>query len=90
MDSSGERTIDDLLNFQLLGSNVSHDLSVSYAGLSIDHQFSWERIMQDPKGNHGILESRGNWYKTMKYEVLHSGGFLRLFTLRGRAYWYVS
>ena len=23
----------------------------------------------------------------MKYEVLHSGGFLRLYTLRGRAYW---
>jgi hypothetical protein len=23
----------------------------------------------------------------MKYGVLHSGGFLRLFTLRGRAYW---
>lgn len=38
-------------------------------------------------GNHGVVQVRGSWYKTMNYEVLHSGGFLRLYTLRGRSYW---
>lgn len=28
-----------------------------------------------------------SWYKTMKYEILHTGGFVRLVTLRGRSYW---
>jgi hypothetical protein len=82
-----DATVFDLLSTQLHGCRIQHELSASYAGLPADHPFSWEQVQADPKGQHGIVESRGLWYKTMKYELLHSGGFLRLFTLRGRAYW---
>ena len=51
------------------------------------YQFSWESVSRDPKGDHGTFEVRGKWYKTMKYQLLHTGGFLRLCTLRGRMYW---
>src|SRR3989338_3274000 len=51
------------------------------------HKFSWEEVEKDPKGDHGTESVRGNWYKTMNYELLHTGGFLRLCTLRGRVYW---
>lgn len=33
------------------------------------------------------MSTRGNWYKTMEYHVLHTGGFVRLCTHRGRSYW---
>ena len=79
--------IDILLEEQLVGGSFEADLSVDPQGLTEDHPFHWNNIQANPKGNHGVYESRGNWYKTMKYEVLHSGGFLRLFTLRGRMYW---
>lgn len=79
--------IDSLLEQQLVGFNYDDDLSSDHQGLTDSHPFCWKNIMSNPKGNHGIYESRGSWYKTMKYEVLHSGGFLRLFTLRGRIYW---
>jgi hypothetical protein len=55
--------------------------------LPSDHIFSWETICKDPKKQHDSVSVRGSWYKTMQYEVLHTGGFLRLCTLRGRAYW---
>eukprot|EP01118_Nematostelium_gracile_P012657 TRINITY_DN4652_c0_g2_i2.p1 TRINITY_DN4652_c0_g2~~TRINITY_DN4652_c0_g2_i2.p1 ORF type:complete len:260 (-),score=69.10 TRINITY_DN4652_c0_g2_i2:27-806(-) len=50
---------------------------------------SYDSLMKDPKRSHGIMMvDRGDeWYKDMKYEILETGGFLRLYTLRGRVYW---
>ncbi len=79
--------IDSLLQRELLGSSLDAELSTQDRGLPSLHPFCWERIMSDPKGDHGMVEVRGSWYKTMQYEVLHTGGFLRLYTLRGRMYW---
>lgn len=87
MDQRENNEIDAVLEQQLLGATFDADLSFHAIGLQPSHQFNWNRIMDDPKGDHGVYEGRGNWYKTMKYEVLHSGGFLRLYTLRGRVYW---
>eukprot|EP00455_Lapot_gusevi_P043967 TRINITY_DN5432_c0_g2_i5.p1 TRINITY_DN5432_c0_g2~~TRINITY_DN5432_c0_g2_i5.p1 ORF type:complete len:251 (+),score=22.46 TRINITY_DN5432_c0_g2_i5:69-821(+) len=33
------------------------------------------------------LTYRGDWFKTLEYNLLHTGGFLRLCTDRGRVYW---
>ena len=51
------------------------------------HSFHWDNICADPKGDHGEHSVRGNWYKTMVYHLLHTGGFCRLATLRRRTYW---
>jgi hypothetical protein len=79
--------VDCLLERQLIGFNYDVNLSGSSVGLTDSHPFCWNRIMKDPKGQHATYECRGSWYKTMKYDILHTGGFLRLFTLRGRIYW---
>eukprot|EP00931_Biecheleriopsis_adriatica_P057247 TRINITY_DN33958_c0_g1_i1.p1 TRINITY_DN33958_c0_g1~~TRINITY_DN33958_c0_g1_i1.p1 ORF type:complete len:307 (-),score=60.98 TRINITY_DN33958_c0_g1_i1:206-1126(-) len=55
--------------------------------LPSDHPFSWCSITADPKKDHGETSIRGTWYKTMTYHLLHTGGFVRLCTMRGRAYW---
>lgn len=49
------------------------------------HPFSWASIDKDPKGDHGTIELRD--FKTRQYHILHTGGFVRLCTRRGRAYW---
>jgi len=55
--------------------------------LPSDHPFAWQSVEANPKGDHGETSIRGTWYKTMVYHVLHTGGFLRLCTMRGRGYW---
>lgn len=52
-----------------------------------DHSFSWQSVSANPKGDHGETSIRGEWYKTMVYHLCHTGGFLRLCTMRGRGYW---
>merc|ERR1712224_1178171 len=48
------------------------------------HPFQWSVIEQEPKVLRTCL-SRA--HRTMQYETLHTGGFLRLATERGRVYW---
>lgn len=55
--------------------------------LPLDHAYSWQSVSSDPKKDHGEASIRGTWYKTMNYHLCHTGGFLRLCTMRGRAYW---
>eukprot|EP00732_Lithocolla_globosa_P005924 Lithocolla_globosa_v1_NODE_6485_length_1080_cov_88.395122.p1 type:complete len:275 gc:universal NODE_6485_length_1080_cov_88.395122:190-1014(+) len=50
------------------------------------HPFSWKNLMADPKQIQDFSQ-RGDWYKTMQWESLHTGGFLRICTSRGRMYW---
>eukprot|EP01117_Protostelium_nocturnum_P015984 TRINITY_DN6242_c0_g1_i1.p1 TRINITY_DN6242_c0_g1~~TRINITY_DN6242_c0_g1_i1.p1 ORF type:complete len:315 (+),score=72.10 TRINITY_DN6242_c0_g1_i1:100-945(+) len=48
--------------------------------------------MRDPKGDHGTLtiERGQDWHIDMHYDLLETGGFLRLCTLRGRTYWHAQ
>lgn len=84
-----EQTEPDAL--QVLLENSSAVVSVEEifpdGGLPPEHAFSWESVKADPKGDHGEISVRGAWYKTMVYHVCHTGGFLRLCTMRGRGYW---
>jgi hypothetical protein len=79
--------ISKLLCDGLIGAYYDKDLSSCDEGLPNQHQFSWQTISAAPTADHGTVSVRGSWYKTMNYEVLHNGGFLRLFTTRGRIYW---
>eukprot|EP01117_Protostelium_nocturnum_P005885 TRINITY_DN2116_c0_g2_i1.p1 TRINITY_DN2116_c0_g2~~TRINITY_DN2116_c0_g2_i1.p1 ORF type:complete len:265 (+),score=94.20 TRINITY_DN2116_c0_g2_i1:105-899(+) len=51
--------------------------------------FSYENLMRDSKREHGILSIKRDdqWFKDMHYEILETGGFLRLYTARGKLYW---
>ena len=52
MDNSSELDVDALLRNQLMGSTIETIVSSSPdGGLSAQHPFSWDRIMEDPKGN---------------------------------------
>lgn len=51
------------------------------------HPFAWGSVRKNPKGNHGVVRTRQDWFKTMTYHLLDSNGFLLLHTLRGRVYW---
>eukprot|EP00040_Diaphanoeca_grandis_P041219 m.262632 g.262632 ORF g.262632 m.262632 type:complete len:374 (+) comp46464_c0_seq1:211-1332(+) len=53
--------------------------------LGVAHPFNWDRVLADPKANHGTFSMR--WCRTVTYHLLHTGGFLRLATERGRVYW---
>ena len=77
--------VDELLHLKLVGSYVEQVFE--NGSLPKNHKFSWENVASDPKGDHGEYELRSNWYKTMSYNLLHTGGFLRLCTNRGRVYW---
>mmetsp|Transcript_5379 Transcript_5379/g.7574 ORF Transcript_5379/g.7574 Transcript_5379/m.7574 type:complete len:285 (+) Transcript_5379:102-956(+) len=46
--------------------------------------FTWEEIELEPKATKICLSRT---FRTMEYEILHTGGFLRLATERGRVYW---
>lgn len=48
------------------------------------HPFCWNTIEEEPKVQRSCLVRA---HKTMQYEILHTGGFLRLCTERGRVYW---
>lgn len=78
---------DEWIN-SLHGIKFNTDFSDGY--LPIEHPFSWKSVSKNPKGDHGEISVRGTWYKTMTYHLLHTGGFLRLATLRGRVYWNVQ
>ena len=45
---------------------------------------SWDTIMADPKRSR---RHQARAFRTTTYEILHTGGFLRLCTERGRIYW---
>lgn len=47
----------------------------------------WEAVWRRPKDDFGDFHFRAGWYKTLRYHLLHTGGFLRLCTDRGRLYW---
>ena len=49
--------------------------------------YDWDQVRRDPKGDFGEFHTRQDYYKTMKYHLLDTGGFLRLCTDRGRSYW---
>lgn len=57
-----------------------------------DHPFHWHKIHENPKGDHGecTIESNDYFFKPMTYHILHTGGFLRLCTNRGQAYWLIQ
>ena len=55
--------------------------------LASNHPFSWESCIANPKYIPPQQCVRGDWFKTMEYNILHTGGFLRLSTDRGRVYW---
>lgn len=48
------------------------------------HPFTWKEIELEPKAWKCCLARA---HRTTEYEVLHTGGFLRLCTERGRVYW---
>lgn len=48
------------------------------------HPFDWELLEDEPKVRRSCL---ARTYRTTEYETLHTGGFLRLCTERGRVYW---
>jgi len=52
---------------------------------TVDHPFKWSNVMAAPKADHGTFSVR--WFRTLTYHLLHTGGFLRLATDRGRVYW---
>eukprot|EP00927_Polykrikos_kofoidii_P022377 TRINITY_DN20911_c0_g1_i1.p1 TRINITY_DN20911_c0_g1~~TRINITY_DN20911_c0_g1_i1.p1 ORF type:complete len:296 (+),score=11.28 TRINITY_DN20911_c0_g1_i1:52-888(+) len=58
--------------------------STMLAATAEPHPFTWSQIENEPKVMRRCL-SRG--YRTMEYEILHTGGFVRLCTQRGRIYW---
>ena len=52
--------------------------------------FSWESIFQDgPEGRAAKVsrEATARVYKDITYHIMHTGGFVRLCTARGRALW---
>lgn len=57
--------------------------------LNVNHPFHFDNIMNRPKDNHGEFTIDAGEYhmKPMTYHVLHTGGFLRLCTKKGRIYW---
>lgn len=48
--SMSNATVDDLLRDQLIGAVIECSVSNSANGLSAMHPFSWDRIMENPKG----------------------------------------
>lgn len=48
------------------------------------HPFTWAVIEREPKVTRRCLT---RLHRTMEYEILHTGGFVRLCTERGRVYW---
>lgn len=48
------------------------------------HPFKWHLVEAEPKVMRSCLTRA---HRTMEYEILHTGGFLRLCTERGRVYW---
>mmetsp|Transcript_64539 Transcript_64539/g.134596 ORF Transcript_64539/g.134596 Transcript_64539/m.134596 type:complete len:481 (-) Transcript_64539:396-1838(-) len=52
--------------------------------LPADHPVSWRSIMSAPKEPHTISV---RCQSTVNYHVLHTGGFVRLCSDRGRCYW---
>jgi hypothetical protein len=77
--------VDALLRASMIG--FEFDRAFEDGRLPDDHPFSWASFEREPKGDKGEQEHRGSWYKTMKYHCLHTGGFVRLCTVRGRSYW---
>lgn len=66
---------------------LSSDLIVDDSPLK---DLSWDRVFCDgPEGNAAKLhrDVTLRTYRTTEYHVLHTGGFLRLCTMRGRMYW---
>ena len=55
------------------------------SALPSSHPFFWARVMEVPKADHGTYSMR--WMRTLTYHLLHTGGFLRMATERGRVYW---
>mmetsp|Transcript_24460 Transcript_24460/g.56328 ORF Transcript_24460/g.56328 Transcript_24460/m.56328 type:complete len:269 (-) Transcript_24460:144-950(-) len=54
------------------------------AHLADPYPFRWEDITNEPKVVRCCLH---RLHRTMEYEILHTGGFIRLCTERGRIYW---
>lgn len=54
------------------------------AATSEPHPFTWRLIEEAPKVMRSCLKRA---HRTMEYEILHTGGFVRLCTERGRVYW---
>jgi len=52
--------------------------------LPADHPVSWRSIMSAPKEPHNVSI---RCQSTVNYHVLHTGGFVRLCSDRGRCYW---
>lgn len=48
------------------------------------HPFCWSEIEQEPKVMRSCIS---RCFRSTEYEILHTGGFLRLCTQRGRIYW---
>jgi len=59
-------------------------VGLDLAPLLKPHPFRWEDIEREPKVIRCCLH---RLHRTMEYEILHTGGFLRLCTERGRVYW---
>lgn len=82
--------IDGLLDDLLLGSSVVETHAGPEGSLPFDHQFSWQSLLVEPKADHGqVVAGRadGRFLRDVTYSTLHTGGFLRLCTDRGRIYW---
>jgi hypothetical protein len=92
VDDMREGAMDKMLEDVCFGSTVF--AAFADGQLPRAHPFSWESVAKDPKGDHGETvmartddANRALFFKDMRYELLHTGGFLRLATTRGRVYW---
>jgi len=59
-------------------------MALELAPLLEPHPFRWKDVELEPKVIRCCLH---RFHRTMEYEILHTGGFLRLCTERGRVYW---
>ncbi len=93
MEVREENLVDSLLEEHLVWSFVPVDL---FHGLPLpaDHPFSWKSVEQHPKDDHGhVLAPRCDekkkvvFFKDLTYRLLHTGGFVRCCTDRGRVFW---
>lgn len=52
MTAIPQTNVQEILRTQLIGAEVEPIVSsTTDGGLSAQHQFSWERVLEDPKGN---------------------------------------
>ncbi|CAE7209268.1 unnamed protein product [Symbiodinium sp. CCMP2592] len=69
---------------QLTGRTDRTETCTEVAVRASPNPFSWEVLEDEPKVQRTCI---GRSFRSTEYEILHTGGFVRLCTERGRVYW---